>query len=199
MIVSPITDLLRGMEKDITWGDAQESAFHKITILFTFGKTQILRHYDCNRPALVETDASDLAVPGVLSPTFEDGNLHPVSILSRKLSPSKLNYDIFDKEMLAIVFSLMKWRYYLQGVEHKTIVYSNNQNLTYFKTIVSLNRRQARWAEELQALILIYSTASVLQTLKQPPFLGAWHSPLKRGLQQPQEIKHCYQRNNGRK
>jgi len=62
-----------------------------------------------------------------------------------------LNHDVFDKEMLAVVFSLRKWRYFLEGAEHKTIVYSDHQNRTYFKMTVSLNRRQARWAEELQS------------------------------------------------
>jgi hypothetical protein len=59
-IVAPITDLLGGKTKDINWADAQEAAFHKITILFTSGKTPILRHHNPNRPALVETDAPDL-------------------------------------------------------------------------------------------------------------------------------------------
>jgi hypothetical protein len=99
----------------------------------------------------VETDTSDFAIAGILSQKFEDGNLHPVSFISRKLSQAELNYDVFDKEMLAIVFSLRKWRYFLQGAEHKTIIYSDHQNLTSFKTAVSLNRRHARWAEELQS------------------------------------------------
>jgi hypothetical protein len=99
---------------------------------------------------LVETDASDFAIAAILSLKFEDGKLHPVSFISRKLSQAEFNYDIFDKKMLAIVFALRKWRYFLQGAEHKTIVYSDHQNLTYFKTAVSLNRRQARWAKDLQ-------------------------------------------------
>ena len=148
-IVSPITDLLHGKTKDINWGEAQEAAFLKITILFTSGKTPIVRHYDLNRPALVETDTSDFAIAGVLSQKFEDRKLHPVSFISRKLLQAELNYDVYDKEMLTIVFSLQKWRYFLQGAKHKTIVYSDHQNLTYFKTAVSLKRRQARWAEEL--------------------------------------------------
>jgi hypothetical protein len=45
-IVVPITDLLRGKTKDINWANAQEAAFLKIPILFTSGKTSILRHYD---------------------------------------------------------------------------------------------------------------------------------------------------------
>jgi len=150
-IVAPITDLLRGKTKDITWGDAQEAAFLKIPVIFTSGKTTILRHYDPNRPALVETDASDFAIAAILLQKFENGKLHPVSFISRKQSAPELNYDVFDNEMLAIVVSLRKWRYFLQGVQHKTIIYSNHQNLTYFKTAVSLNRRQARWAEELQS------------------------------------------------
>jgi len=97
----------------------------------------------------VETDASDLAIAAISSHAFDDGKLYPVSSISRKLSLAEFNYDVFDKEMLAVVFSLKKWRYFLPGAEHKTIVYSDHQNLTYFKTTVSLNRRQARWAEEL--------------------------------------------------
>jgi len=148
-IVSPITDLLRGTETTFQWGKAQEAAFLKIVILFTSGKTSILRHYDPDRAALVETDASDFAIAGILSQKFEDGKLHPVSFISRKLSPAEFNYDVYDKEMLAVVFCLKKWRYFLQGATHKTIVYSDHQNLTYFQTAVSLNRRQARWAEDL--------------------------------------------------
>jgi hypothetical protein len=121
-IVSPITDLLR---QDITfqWGEAKEAAFVKVTILFTSGKTPILRHYDPDRPALLETDASDFAIAGIVSPKFEHGKIHPVRFVSRKLNPAKLNYDVYDKEMLAVVFSLRKNRHYLQGAIHKTTIF----------------------------------------------------------------------------
>jgi len=148
-LVSPITDLLR---QDINFqcGEAQEAAFLKIVILFTSGKTPILKPYDPDGPALLETDASDCAIAGILSQKFEDGKVHPVRFVSRKLSPAELNYDVYDKEMLAIVFSLRKNRHYLQGAEHKTTIFSDHQNLTYFKSTVLLNRRQARWAEDLK-------------------------------------------------
>jgi hypothetical protein len=148
-IVAPITDLLRGKSKEIVWGDPQEAAFLKIMILSTSGKTPILWHYDPSRLALVETDASDFALAGILSQKFEDGKLHPLSFVSRTFSTAELNYDTYDMEMVAVVFALWKWRLFVEGAEHKTIVYSNHPNLTYFKIAVSLNRRQARWAEEL--------------------------------------------------
>jgi len=148
-LVSPITDLLR-QDVNFQWGEAQEAAFLKVVILFTSGKTPILKHYDPDRPALLETDASDFAIAGILSQKFEDGKIHPVRFVSRKLTPAELIYDVYDKEMLAIVFSLRKNCHYLQGAEHTTTIFSDHQNLTYFKSTILLNRRQARWAEDLK-------------------------------------------------
>jgi len=67
VIVTPITDLLTEITKEIIWGDTQEATFLKITILFTSGKSPLVRHYDSNQPALVETDASDFAIASILS------------------------------------------------------------------------------------------------------------------------------------
>jgi len=76
-IISPISDLL-WQDVQFEWGESQEAAFLKITILFTSGKTPILRHYDPDRPALLETDASDFAIAGILLQKFEDCKIHPV-------------------------------------------------------------------------------------------------------------------------
>jgi hypothetical protein len=98
---------------------------------------------------LLETDASDFAIAGIPSQKFEYGKIHPVQFVSRKLSPAELNYDVYDKEMLAVIFSLRKNRHYLQGAEHKTTIFSDHQNRMYFISAILLNRRQARWADEL--------------------------------------------------
>jgi len=124
-IVLPITDLLR-QDTKFNWGEAQEAAFLKITILFTSGKTPILRHYHPDRPALLETDVSDFTIAGILLQKFEDGKIHPVIFVSRKIYLAELNYDVYDKEMLAVVFSLRKNRHYLQGAEHKTTIFSDH-------------------------------------------------------------------------
>jgi len=63
-IVSPITDLLRQDVKS-EWGEVQEAAFLKIVILFTSGKTPILKHYDPDRQALLEMNASDVVIAGI--------------------------------------------------------------------------------------------------------------------------------------
>ena len=149
-IVAPITDTLKGDGKNFVFGEAQKAAYYKICILFAQENTPILRHYEEDRPATVETDASDYAMGAVLSQRFEDGKIHPVAFISKKFSPAELNYQIYDKEMLAIVYAMKQWRCYLQGAIHTTIVYSDHMNLQYFKETNQLNRRQARWAETLQ-------------------------------------------------
>jgi hypothetical protein len=125
----------------------------------------ILRHFDQERPALIEMDASDFPPGAVLSQKFEDGKIHPCALLSRKLSPAEFNYDVVDKEMLVIVYALQKWRHYMLGTANETTIFSDHQNLEYFTKKVKLNRRQARWAEVLQEynFVIIYRKGSLNQ------------------------------------
>lgn len=65
------------------------------------------------------------------------------------MSPAELNYEIHDKELLAIVVSFKQWKVYLEGPKFTVNVLSDHKNLIYFTTTKILNRRQVRWAEEL--------------------------------------------------
>jgi hypothetical protein len=89
---------------------------------------------------LGETDTSDFAMGAVLSQKFEDGMILPSAFLSKILSPAEFNYYIFDKEMLAIVYALQKWRHYVLGTAHKTTIFSDHQNLECFAKKAKLNR-----------------------------------------------------------
>jgi hypothetical protein len=75
--------------------------------------------------------------------------LHPLGYFSRKLKDAELNYDIHDKELLAIVDALNKWSTYCKSTEHKITILSDHKNLEYWQTKKDLNLRQARWAEQL--------------------------------------------------
>ena len=68
---------------------------------------------------------------------------------SRKFDATEINYEIHDKELLAIVDSFVQWRHFLEGSPHKVIVFSDHKNLAYFQNARVLNRRQARWAQFL--------------------------------------------------
>ena len=93
----------------------------------------------------VEADSSDYATGAVLSQE-QDGRWHPIAFLSRSLSDTERNYDIFDKEMLAIIRALEEWRHHLQGAKEPFEIWTDHQNLKYFTTMKKLNRHQARWA-----------------------------------------------------
>ena len=56
------------------------------------------------------------------------------------------NYEIHDKEMLAIVRALEEWRHFVEGVEHRCEIWTDHKNLQYFMMAKKLNRRQARWS-----------------------------------------------------
>lgn len=145
-ICKPITDTTKNKGKSFQWNDQCELAFNSLKDIFI--SAPILRHFDPNLPTVVETDASDFAIGAVLSQVFEQ-RLHPIAFHSRKMDKAEINYEIHDKEMLAIVVAFKEWRRYLEGACHTITVYSDHKNLEFFLTTKVLNRRQARWAQEL--------------------------------------------------
>jgi len=90
----------------------------------------------------VETDASGHAIGGVLSQE-QDGKWKPIAFLSRTMQSAKQNYEIYDKELLAIVEALAKWRQYLLDAKEPFEVWTNHKNLKYFREPHKLNGRQA--------------------------------------------------------
>ncbi|OJT10654.1 Transposon Tf2-12 polyprotein [Trametes pubescens] len=106
----------------------------------------VLRHFDPSCPSTLSTDASDFAIAGVLHQPDDQGLLHPVAFFSRKLTPAEINYEVYDKELLAIVESFRTFRAWLIGTVVPVAVVSDHKNLEYFMSSRVLNRRQARWS-----------------------------------------------------
>ena len=72
-------------------------------------------HFDPEKKIIVEVDASDWVVGGVLSQYDDEGVLRPVAFFSKKHSPAEINYEIYDKELMAIVRAFEEWRSELEG------------------------------------------------------------------------------------
>jgi len=141
-VARPLTELTKKTER---WSRNPEAgrAFNELKKRFT--TAPILAHFDIQRPVIIETDVLDFALGAVLSQKDEENQLHPVMFHSRKFQPTEINYEIHDKELLAIVDAFKHWRRYCEGATHQVQVYSDYQNLEYFTTTKLLNRRQARW------------------------------------------------------
>ena len=90
----------------------------------------------------MEVDTSDYATEGVLSMECKDGKWRPVAFLSKSLNKTERNYEIHDKEMLAIIRGLENWRHLLEGVCFKFEIWMDHKNLEYFMKVQKLNCKQ---------------------------------------------------------
>jgi hypothetical protein len=135
--------------KTFEWNETEKTAFNDIK--GAYKGNQILLIFDPEKQIWVYADASDYAIGSEISQLDSEGRRRPVLFYSRKLLPAEMNYTASDKEMLAIVQTLKKFRHLLQGTKYPVIIKSDHKNLRTFITTKELNARQARWAEELSS------------------------------------------------
>ncbi|SOV07292.1 uncharacterized protein UDID_18776 [Ustilago sp. UG-2017a] len=100
-IAKPLTSLVKPTErfKKFELPEEAQQAFHQLIQAFT--SAGVLQHFDYHLPTRLETDASDFAIAGVLKQEHEE-RWHPVAFYSRKMSSAERNYEIHDKELLAV-------------------------------------------------------------------------------------------------
>ena len=99
--------------------------------------------FDPEREVVIETDASDHTIAGVISQP-DDQRIRPLAFYSKKLGLAECNYQIYEKELLAIVTALKEWRQYVEGNKKTVKVITDHRNLEYFQTAKLNNRKQAR-------------------------------------------------------
>ena len=102
-IARPLHDMVK-KDKKWDWTEKQEKAFKELKERFT--KEPVLATPDIDKKMRMEVDALDYATGGVLSMECEDGLWRPVAFLSKSLNKTEQNYEIHDKEMLAIIRGL---------------------------------------------------------------------------------------------
>ena len=126
------------------WTPQADQAFQKLKKVFT--TAPILTIPDSQRQFTVEVDASNEGIGAVLSQRAEkDSKLHPCAYLSRKLTAAERNYDVGNRELLAVKVALDEWRHWLEGAKQPFIVWTDHKNLEYIRKAKRLNSRQARW------------------------------------------------------
>jgi RNase H-like domain found in reverse transcriptase len=69
-----------------------------------------------------------------------------VAFLSKTFTDMERRYEIYDRELLGIVWALKKWWHYIQGLGHTTLIHTDHRNLTYFRKAQKLSDQQARWS-----------------------------------------------------
>ena len=145
-VAAPLT-ALASPKATWAWTKDCQDAFDDLKAMFC--AEPILALFDPELDCIIETDASDHVSAGVLSQRDHNKVLQPVAYFSKKHSPAECNYEIYDKELLAVILAFQEWRPELEGAQGQVTVLSNHKNLEYFMSTKSLNRRQARWAKYL--------------------------------------------------
>lgn len=142
----PLTDLTRkGNSSIVKWGVEQDRSFETLKQALT--EKPILRVPDHNRPFMVMTDASDHGIGAVLLQEYDDVRF-PIAYASKKLLPAQRAYSTIEKEGLAIVWAISKFRTYLYGKTFTLL--TDHRPLTYIDECKSANGRILRWSLFLQ-------------------------------------------------
>ena len=143
-IARPLFNLTKN-NSDFHWSSDEQSAFDLLKEKIT--SAPILALPNNSKPFCIEADSSDFATGVVLSQqSLDNDKWHLVAFFSKSLSLVERNYEIHNKEMLAIVCTLEEWRYFVEGPEHQVKIWTDHKNLEYFMTAKKLNWKQAHWS-----------------------------------------------------
>ncbi len=145
-LARPLHDLTK---KGVTWKwtHTKQAAFEALKA--AVAEEPVLLFPKLEEPFEMEVDASAIVIGAVLNQKGEDGKTHPVAYYSESFSATERNYDVYDRELLAVVKSLRQWRTYLLGSPHQITIYMDHSNLQYWKEPRKINRRVAREFQEL--------------------------------------------------
>ncbi|KAG5726572.1 hypothetical protein E4T56_gene4666 [Termitomyces sp. T112] len=127
-------------EKDALWDWDSKCQSVFLLLKKAFTSALVLHHFDSSLLIILKCDTSDYAIARILSQSDSGGkDLHPVAFYTCSIISMELNYDIYNKELLAIVEAFQQWWAYLEGSLHYIQVYSNHNNLQYFTTTKQLS------------------------------------------------------------
>src|SRR5258707_10562781 len=135
-IARPLYALTRKTQRWV-WGSPKQEAFDALKKAVT--STPILTFPSQSSRFCLECNASNFVIGAVLSQVQADGMHQPIAFMSKGFSDVEGNYQIHNKEMLAIMHALDKWHHFLEGMTEKFEILMDHQNLTYFQDAQKLN------------------------------------------------------------
>ncbi|KAI2650785.1 Transposon Tf2-9 polyprotein [Labeo rohita] len=131
-LTTPLTTLLRGKPKHLNCTPEAAAAFQSLKSAFT--QAPLLTHPNPGGGAILSQYHGNPPL------------LHPCTYFSRKLNPAERNYDIGNRELLAIKLALEEWGHWLEGANFPFKVITDHKNLQYLRNAKRLCPRQARWS-----------------------------------------------------
>lgn len=128
---------LTGKSVNFQWSPDCESSFKALKQAFT--SAPIFRHFDYDKPYILEKVVSNYVSAGIVSQENNNGVLHPVAFYSKKHSSAECKYKIYDTKMMVINRCFEEWRAELEAAPFPVHVLTNHRNLEYFMQKQNLN------------------------------------------------------------
>jgi len=143
---APLSKMLKDkVTEPLAWSEEAIQSFEEIKRCLC--AEPILKLPDVSKPFVVSTDASNTGIAAVLSQYYDD-KAHPLSYAGRQLNSAEINYSTIEKETLAIVYGIDRFKYYLLGKEF--ILQTDHKPLIYLHKAKHLSGRLTRWSLALQ-------------------------------------------------
>ena len=141
IIARPLHDLLK---KGTAWKWTSECQQSYDTLKSALGNPDNMLHRpDPDLPWTLYTDFSEKGISGILTQTDKEGNEHLICCNSRSLSPGESRYPSHKGELLAVVWSVRTFRWYLQGI-HFTII-TDHKPLVHLMQSQELTGMFSKW------------------------------------------------------
>ena len=148
---------LTGKNAKFQWNQEEQTAFEELKELML--KPPIMKFPNFNVQFQITTDASDVSIAAVLQQE-QEGTMSLIDSIGRALTSTEKNYSVTERELLAIVYSLKKWRCYLLNSNHETIIMTDHLPLCHLNKLNNLQGRLQRW---------LWDMSEVTHTIKYVP------------------------------
>ena len=145
-LAAALSDLLKAKTKFVVTPESIES-FEALKVALT--TAPVLRHPDFKRRFWVQCDASNIGVGAVLFQLDDEGNENPIAFYSQKLNKCQRNYSVTEKECLAAILAVERFRPYVELM--KFTVVTDHASLKWLMQLKDLAGRLARWSLRLQS------------------------------------------------
>jgi hypothetical protein len=155
-----LTESTTGAKKDWPWMPKMQKFFEELKNRFI--TAPIFTHFDQAKTCIIEIEELDCVLRAILAQKDDNARLNLIVFYSRKFQSAEINYEVSARGHLALINPPKMWCHNLEAVLCTMMLYSDHQDLQYFKTTKMLNLRQPHWAQELAAyeFKIVYSSSS---------------------------------------
>lgn len=142
----PLTDCLKKSSKPFALTENAKIAFEKLKTALS--SAPLLAQPNFKREFVIQCDASNIGVGGVLFQYDDEGREHPIAFVSQKLNRAQRNYTVTELECMAAIVCVNRFRPYIEGLPFRII--TDHSSLKWLMSQKDLSGRLARWSLKLQ-------------------------------------------------